>query len=214
MTDTQSRSQGSRRTRRRRDDGRRRTMVVALPLALVASSAIVYQASNAAFTASTSNGPNTWSSGSVLLSDDDSSSVMFSATGLKPGSTETKCLNVTYSGSLPGNVRLYVTSPSGTLGPYLDLTIEEGTGATGGASLSCTGFVLGSAPSGLLTAPGGTLSSFAGTSTDFATGVSAWAPTGAATEVRSYRVTYTLQDDNNAQNKSAAATFTWEARNS
>ncbi|MFN0284913.1 MAG: hypothetical protein ACKVZ6_23410 [Kineosporiaceae bacterium] len=207
-TPVQHRPRGRRRGRRP-EGGRRRTTVIALPLALVASSALVYQASNAAFTASTSNGSNTWSSGTVLLADDDSSSVMFQATNIKPGSTGIKCINVTYSGTLAGQVRLYVTSPSGTLGQYLDLAIEEGTGAAGGASLSCSGFSAGST----ITAGGETLASFATAHTDFASGVSAWAPTGVSSEARSYRVTYTLQDDNAAQNKSAAATFTWEARN-
>lgn len=207
-TNVQHRPRGRRRGRRG-GSGRRRTTVVALPLALLASSALVYQASNAAFTASTSNGSNTWSSGTVDLTDDDSSSVMFTATGLKPGSTGIKCINVTYSGTLPGQVRLFVTSPSGTLGAYLDLTIEEGTGATGGAGLSCSGF----SATSTLTGGGETLDSFSTASTDFGSGVSTWAPTGSAPETRSYRVTYTLQDDNAAQNKSAAATFTWEARN-
>jgi hypothetical protein len=205
----QHRPRGNRRGRRR-DGGRRRTMVVALPLALVASSALVYQASNAAFTASTDNGSNTWSSGTVAISDDDSSSVMFQATGLKPGDTGIKCINVTYSGTLAGAVRLYVTSPSGTLGQYLDLTVEEGTGATGGATLSCSGFTATST----LSAGGATLATFASAHTDFGSGVSSWAPTGAAPEARSYRVTYTLQDTNSAMGKSAAATFTWEAQNS
>lgn len=208
-TPVQHRPRGNRRGRRR-GGGRGRTAVVALPLALVASSAIVFQASNAAFTASTSNGSNTWSSGTVTLTDDDSSSVMFNATGLKPGDTDTKCINVTYTGSLAGTVRLFVTSPSGTLGSYLDLTVQEGTGATGGASLSCTGFTSAST----LSSGGATLASFTAAHTDFATGASTWAPTGAATETKSYRITYTLQDDNAAQNQSAAATFTWEARNS
>lgn len=205
----QLRPRGRRRGRRRDRDGRRRTMVVALPLALVASSALVYQASNAAFTASTDNGANQWSSGSVSISDDDSSSVMFNATDLKPGSTGIKCINVTYSGTLAGAVRLYVTAPSGTLGQYLDFTVEEGSGATGGGTLSCSGFTAASTLSG----GGETLDSFSAAHTDFGSGVSVWAPTGTAPESKSYRITYTLQDTNSAMGQSAAATFTWEAQN-
>src|SRR3712207_7319239 len=44
------------------------------------------------------------------LSDDDSGSAMFTATGLKPGSTGTKCIQVTYGGSLAAAVKLYVSS--------------------------------------------------------------------------------------------------------
>lgn len=198
------------RRRRRTEGGRRRTMVVALPLALVASSALVYQASNAAFTASTDNGSNTWSSGTVALADDDSSSVMFNATGLKPGNSRIACINVTYSGTLAGNVRLYVTSPSGTLGQYLDLTVEEGTGAAGGNTASCVGF----SATSTLSAVGATLASFTTAHSNFGNGASTWAPTGAAPESRSYRITTTLQDNNAAMGLSAAATFTWEAQNS
>lgn len=208
-TPVQHRPRGRRRGRRHQDGhGRRRTMVVALPLALLASSAVVYQASNAAFTASTDNGSNTWSSGTVTISDDDSSSVMYNATNIKPGSVGIKCINVTYSGSLAGAVRLYATA-SGTLGQYLDVTIEEGSGAAGGATLSCTGFTSAST----LTSGGETLDSFATAHTDWTNGVSSWAPTGASSETKSYRVTVALQDTNSAQNKSASATFTWEARN-
>lgn len=54
----------------------------AAPGALVVSSALVFTASQAAFTATTANGPNTWSAGTVAISDDDAGSAMFTATAL------------------------------------------------------------------------------------------------------------------------------------
>jgi hypothetical protein len=129
---------------------------------------------------------------------------------LKPGDTATKCINVTYTGSLAATVKLYTSASTDTgLGQYLDFSIDEGTGATGGASLDCTGFTLGSA-----LFPAGTLSGFLTAKNSYPNGVSTWAPAGASNAVKSYRFTWTLQDNNSAQSKSASATFTWEARNS
>jgi len=193
-------------TRRRRGPG----VVVLVPLALLASSAVVYQASNAAFSAQTTNGTNNWASGSVTISDDDSGNALVNLSNLKPGDTATKCINVTYTGSLAATVKLYTSASTDTgLGQYLDFSIDEGTGATGGASLDCTGFTLGSA-----LFPAGTLSGFLTAKNSYPNGVSTWAPAGASNAVKSYRFIWTLQDNNAAQNKSASATFTWEARNS
>lgn len=182
---------------------------VLTPVALLASSALVYHASSAAFTSTTQNGTNTWSSGSVVLADDDSGNVMFSPTGLVPGSTGTKCINVTYTGNAAAAVKLYVNpyNDSG-LGQYLNFTIEQGTGATGGSSGDCSGFTGGTS-----LYSNGTLDGVSTTNTGYANGLAAWSPTGSGSETRSYRFTYTLQDNDAAQNKSTAATFVWEARN-
>ncbi|MDT4992555.1 MAG: hypothetical protein QOH97_2447 [Actinoplanes sp.] len=56
----------------------------------------------------------------------------------------------------------------------MNLVIDEGTSATGGVGLSCTGWSL---TSNLFT---NTLDIFDTTKTNFATGLSTWAPSGAA----------------------------------
>ncbi len=181
----------------------------AVPAALLASGAMVWQSSYSAFSATTSNPTNNWSAGTVALADDDSNTAMFTATNLKPGSTASKCIAVTSSGSLPATVKLYGTSYSTTLNlaGNLTLQVEEGTG---GSFATCTGFT----PSSTLFT--GTLTSFGTTKTSFATGVSSWAPTGAASESRTYRVTYTLgaSTPDSAQGGTAAMGFTWESQNS
>lgn len=185
---------------------RRPNLAVLTPLAVLASAGMIYQASNAAFTATTSNDANTFSSGTVVLADDDAANVMFNASGLTPGDTATKCINVSYSGTVAANVKLYATGYTNTgLAEYLDFTIEEGTGATGGATFDCTGFT---GPTSLHT---GTLAAFGTANTAYASGLSSWQPAGATT--RSYRMTYTVRDVNAAQGKSAGLNFTWEARN-
>ncbi|MBL8928499.1 MAG: hypothetical protein JNL54_00100 [Kineosporiaceae bacterium] len=187
-------------TQRRQRPG----MAILVPLALLASSAVVYQASNAAFSATTTNGANSWQSGSVALSDNDSGVAMFSVTGLSPGDTGEKCIVVTYGGSLNAAVTLYATSYTDSgLGQYLDLTIQEGTGA----QANCSDF------SSSATLHNTDLDAFATTSTGFGTGVSSWAPAGGSAATKTFRFAWTLQDDNGAMGKSSQVTFTWEAQN-
>jgi hypothetical protein len=184
-----------------------------VPAALVLSSALVWHASYSAFSATTDNPASNWSAGSVALSDDDSNTALFSATNLKPGSTGTKCIAVSSTGSLPASVKLYGTSPATTLAlsSYLDLVVDEGTGGTfaGSGPTSCTGFTSAS------NAYTGTLAAFGTGKTNFASGVGTWAP-AAGTQTRTYRFTYTVNGSvpNSAQGGTAAIGFTWEAQNS
>lgn len=181
----------------------------AIPAALLASGAMVWQSSYSAFSATTSNPTNNWTAGTVALADDDNNTAMFTAANLKPGSTSSKCIAVTSTGSLPATVKLYGTSYSTTnnLAGNLNVQIDEGTG---GSFASCAGFAATS------TLFNGTLSSFGTTKTSFATGVSTWAPTGSASESRTYKVTYTLNANtpDTAQGGTAAMGFTWESQNS
>jgi hypothetical protein len=168
-------------------------------------SVLVVGGSRAAFNATTSNGANNFAAGTVVLGNDSAGSVMFNMSGMKPGDTATKCINVGYTGSLPADVHLY-GSVGGTLGAYLDTTVDIGSGAAGGATSDCTGFA---SPSTLYT---GTLTGFGTAHANFGNGAAgndnATNPT-----VKSYRITVTLQDNNAAQGQSSTATFTWEAQN-
>lgn len=188
---------------------KRLVAAASVPLAVVASGALVWQSSYSAFSATTSNPTNNWTSGTVALADNDANTALFTATNLKPGSTDAKCINVTSSGSLASAVKLYGTSYATTnaLADVIALKVEEGTGATNAA---CAGFT------GASTLYDGTVKDFAGAKTSFATGVSSWAPTGTASETKSYRVTYTLSATapNTAQGGTASLGFTWEAQNS
>ena len=178
----------------------------AVAVGLLVMSLLVVTGSRAAFTANTANGSNTFTAGTVTLSDDDSGSVMFNLSDMKPGDTATKCVNVTYTGSLAADINLYGTVGGTGLATYLDTTVDIGTGATGGASTDCTGFTLGS------NLHNDTLEAFGTTHTDYASGAGGF--TGATNpSTRSYRVTVTLQDNNLAQGKSASVAFTWEAQN-
>lgn len=191
---------------RRRRSGLAALTAVPITIGLLAASAVVWQTSQAAFTATTSNAANSWAAGSVSLTDDDAAAAMFTATGLVPGSTGTKCIRVTYGGSVTAAVKMYVSANSGVpLQSYIDLVIDEGTGTGGFAS--CAGF---SATSTLFT---GTLATAAASNATYATGWSSWSPTG-ATQNRTYRIKYTLNaaTPDVQQGNSSTATFQWEAR--
>jgi hypothetical protein len=184
----------------------------ALPVAIAASGFLVSQASYAAFSATTNNAANNWTSGTVALADDDASAAMFTATNLKPGATGSKCITVTSSGSLPSIVRLYGAGSATTkdLNTFLNVTVTAGNGGSFG---SCTGFTPLGTGANVYT---GTLAGFASAATDYATGLGSWTTTGGSNETRSYKIDYTLVSSapNSAQGGSASIGFTWEAQNS
>ena len=161
-----------------------------------------------AFTSTVSSSGNTFEAGSIELTGSiDRGSALFDLDGLKPGSSASRCVEVTYasSGGLASTVRLYGAT-TGTLAPHLDVRVTRGTfpGAppAGGA---CTGFV----PAGdaLFDAR---LSDYPD---DYAGGLtdpdSAWTDGESAV----YRVDVELADSDDAQGASAAHEFVFEARN-
>ena len=181
----------------------------AVPAALLASGGLVWSASYSAFSATTSNPTNNWTSGTVALSDNDSETALFSATNLKPGASAAKCITVTSSGSLASTVKLYGTDYATTnnLANSINLKVEEGSGST---SADCAGFTASGAA-----IFDGSLPSFATTKTSFANGAGTWAP-AAGTQAKSYRVTYVLSANtpDTAQGGTAQVGLTWEAQNS
>ena len=186
--------------------------LAAVPAALLISGGLIASASYSAFNATTANPTNNWTVGTVALSDDDANTAMFTASGLKPGSTGSKCIAVTSTGSLASTVKLYGTSPSTTnaLSSSITLAVVQGTGGSFGA---CTGFTPLGTGSSVYT---GTLASFGSSATSFATGLGTWAPTGTASETRVFQFTYTVDAaaPNTTQGGTAAIGFTWEAQNS
>ena len=180
--------------------------LAALLLGVAVAGALVVTQTRGAFSSTTDNGSNTWSAGTVTLNDDDAGSVMFNTSAMGPGDTATKCINVTYTGTLTSNVKLYGSVGGTGLADYLTTTIDVGSGATGGAAMSCTGFV---SSSNLHT---GTLTAFGAANTNYANGLAGF--DGATNPTtKSYRFTVALADNNAAQGKTASATFTWEAQN-
>jgi hypothetical protein len=156
-----------------------------------------------AFTDTTSASGSTFSSGTVHITNDAAGSTLFTLTGLVPGSASVKCINVTNSGDVPFHDVTLAANGTGALAGALNVTIDKGTGATGGAAGSCTNFVQGTAGfvSGLLNALPTAVSS--------ADDPSTWA----VNETRSFRVTVKLDPLAAAtfQGKSAGLDLTWTA---
>jgi hypothetical protein len=226
--------------RRRRGAGRRAALAV-VPLALLGSGALVYQASNAAFTATTSTGANSWTAGSVAVTNSSSGGALFSPTAVKPNSSNavSSCLRVSYTGSLASDVKFYVTGYSNptpganshNLGTYLRLTIELSSTATTNAA--CAGFTATGTYVNSGGVAGNTLADLSA-SNAWGSPLETWAAAvGSVTpQTRSYKITYWLPDYNEAgitgqtanagldqallndlQGAQTAATLTWEARN-
>jgi camelysin-like metallo-endopeptidase len=91
------------------------------------------------FSATTQNSGNEISSGTVVLGDNDAGSSLFNITGAKPGDNWTRCIKVTYNGSLPAQVHLYLQNTTGPLANYLNLTMTQGSQASP-TFPNCNGF--------------------------------------------------------------------------
>jgi hypothetical protein len=199
---SRTRSNGARR-------GVRMGAVAATAVAFTVSTGVVWQASYSAFSAQTINPSDTWATGSVTLSDDDSGAAMFSATNLKPGATGTHCIEVTSNGTLPAAVKLYGTglTTTNSLSSYINLTVTQGTGGSFG---SCTGYTQAATSP---TVYSGTLAGF--TANSYGTGLGTWAPTGTASEARTFQFTWTLSatPPDTTQASSASVNFVWESQN-
>jgi hypothetical protein len=174
-------------------------MMTASLLGLITMSTLSWGASRAAFTSKAANPGSSWAAGVVSISDDDIGTAMFNVAGIQPGDNGQMCLKVTYAGNVAAPVKLYRTSTSGSLGAYLTITVDQGTG---GSSSTCTGFSGSTIYSGTLSALG----------TTFGTGSGTWNPNTSG-NTQTYRISWTVQDDNNAAGTTLQTTFTWEAQN-
>lgn len=170
----------------------------------------------AAFTSTTTN-TSAFSAGTVVLTDNDAGTALFSLSGMAPSDpTTTRCIVVTYSGSLPSTVRLYGTTGGTGLATHLNLKVTRGTIASPSGS-SCTGFTADAVNHRSLGA--GVLfdSTLAAYPDDYATGLvdatTATPESWTTGEARAYRFDVTLADNDAAQGKDATQVFTWEARN-
>jgi hypothetical protein len=172
--------------------------------ALVLAAGLVWHSSYAGFSDATAPWSVRVGTGTLSLTDDDTAVSMFTATGIKPGATGTRCIAVSSSGS-PAVVRLYGKDRASSNGLAAALTLTVSVG-TGGSSNNCNGFAAAGAPF---------RSTLAGFPTGgWSAGIGQWATTGAAATTRVYQVTWSLPADapNNVQAGTARMSFVWEAR--
>jgi hypothetical protein len=179
-------------------------------LAAAAAAALTAGVAYGAFTAVASNAGNSISSATVAIGDNDGGSAMLALANATPGSSDTSCIRVTYTGSLSSSVRLYGTV-TGALAPYLLLTITRGTDSAPSFD-SCTNFTpdaanhIGAGPGVVWT---GLLSTFPST---WAGGVADPA-TWTTSEAHSYKFVVSPVDRDAAEGFSSTFAVSWEARN-
>ena len=186
---------------------RRTAVALALSAALAATGSV-----SASFSATTANPGNSISTGTVSLSDNDSGAALMTSAldgNLAPGRSSARCVQVTYTGSVPAQVRLYASGTSPALASFL-VKVETGSGLSKGFP-RCNGFVPGAEVRA--TTPGDAMPSGWETGDAAKPGGGTWS-TG---EQRSYRVTVTAVDDASANARrtpvgTGAVTFTFEAR--
>jgi hypothetical protein len=188
---------------------RRKLLVTAGVLVVVG--ALGALASFSAFRATTANTANAASSGTVKIDQHAGATTLYNVTDAKPGQQTIKCVRVTYAGSLPSSVKLYVSS--GIQNAWLfNLKVERGSGLTTlNSTMSCAGFspsstaydqVLDNFPQ-----------SFATSSVDGKAGGAAWS-NGDSVDYR-----FTIEPtgdpawDYSTPTSTGAHTFTWEAQN-
>jgi hypothetical protein len=203
---------------------RRKFLAIGMIGGLCVSGMFVYQASNAAFTGYTTNPGNTWTTGVVSLTDDDTGAdadtgtALFTATGLLPGATATKCIRVNYTGTAATTgVRLYRSAhtDANSLLQYITMTITEGTGtAEFDGTPDCTNFTAD--PAGTSVLFNSTLNNFTsktawGTGAVYNTGAP-WAPSSADTKVYKFAYTLSASTPDAMQGKTATMAFRWEAQ--
>jgi hypothetical protein len=191
---------------------RRRLLLSLIAFGLIGlSTYVVY----AAFSATTANSGNSYAAGTVDLSDNDAGSAMLSFSSGLPGTSDTGCISITYSGTLDSNLRLYATV-TGSLASYLTVTVTRGVDSAPSFD-SCTNFTADAtnyigAGAGVIYS--GLLSAYPST---YAAGivdpVSGSPETWGQNESHSYKFEVTLNNDPAAVGLSSTATFTWEARN-
>jgi hypothetical protein len=185
--------------------GQRRGLVAVLSLLLVGS--LVWQSASAAFFGSTTKPTNSFTAGTVSITSSAAGSATFTLTGLKPGSTGSSCVLVTYTGNLASSVKLYggnyvntdAVAGAGHLAANVTLTVDQGSGTTCGAFGTSTNIL------------NETVAAFGTNRTAFGSGVGSWTPSTNGT-AKPYLITYLVGNDNAAQGDLARVDLIWEAQ--
>lgn len=210
------------RTTRRRAAAR----AAAPAIGLLVAGLLVWQGSYAAFSATTSNTGNAWTTGSLTLTNNGggttysaSTTGIFAESGMAIGSTGTKCITVSSGGDIAGDLRLYrgalgtngvageTAAQAQALASQIQLTVAAANlgSASGNVDSSCAGF-----PSTSTTVLASTLAAMP-TTYAAASGISVTPPPG--TQRVAYQITWTLgsgSNDNALQGLSASADLVWE----
>lgn len=167
--------------------------------------------------ATASNPTSAFTAGTVAIGSNSSATALLSLTNAKPGSVSTGCVQLTYTGTLPSNVRLYGTGGGTGLNQYLTLVVTRGTFSGTPTAGSCTGFTADSTnyiTQGAGVIYNGTLASWPASSAAALSDPTAASPatwnTGAA---HGYQFQVTLQSNTAGEGLTGSQSFTFEADN-
>src|ERR1019366_1023268 len=78
------------------------------PVAILVAGILVWQGSISAFSATTQNVGNNWSTGSVTLTNDSAGVAGFQVQNVTPGHSGSHCIKVTSTSTVPGVVKVYI----------------------------------------------------------------------------------------------------------
>lgn len=161
----------------------------------------------------TDSGGNAFDAGEIVLADNDGGAFMYDVDNQEPGDVVEKCIRVSYTGTTESLVTLYLGSSIGSVGKYVEMTLEAGT-QSAVVFPNCTGFT---STASLYT---GTLAGFHTDHGTEADGI-VHGPDGVDTAFASgesvvYKVRLELSDDPRqpGENFSGAHTYTWRAETS
>jgi hypothetical protein len=207
-----------RRERRRRHHVGSITVKLAATVAVLVACAVLASAATWSNLNSTATNPsNSFAAGTVQIASNSGSSAVLSLTNAKPGAVSTGCINVSYTGTLPANVKLYGTGGGTGLSQYLTLVVTRGTFSGTPSAGSCTGFTADSTnyiSQGIGVIYSGTLASWpAGASTALTDPTAASPATWSTGTTHGYEFQVTLGSSAAGQGLTASQTFTFEADN-
>jgi hypothetical protein len=202
--------------------GRQRVARISVKLAatiavLIGCAVLASAATWSNLNATATNPANSFTAGTVQIGSNSGSSAVLTLTNAKPGAVSTGCINVSYTGTLPANVKLYGTGAGTGLNQYLSLVVTRGTFSGTPSAGSCTGFTADttnyiSQGAGVIFS--GTVAGWpASAATALSDPTAASPATWSTGTTHGYQFQVTLQSSAAGQGLTGTETFTFEADN-
>jgi hypothetical protein len=192
------------------------TKLAATALVLGGCAALASTATWSNLNATAINPSNSFSTGTVQIASNSATAAVTLTNG-KPGSVATGCIQVSYTGTLPANVKLYGTGGGTGLNQYLSLVVTRGTFTGSPASGSCTGFTADSTnyiAQGAGVIYSGTVANWPATAGTALTDPTAASPANWNTgNAHGYEFQVTVQSNTAGQGLTGSEAFVFEADN-
>lgn len=199
---------------------RRRAPGVALKLAATAAvlavgALLVGTATWSNLNATAANPSNTINAGTVQMTSGSFTAPVISLTSAKPGAVSSGCIQITNSGTLSVQMRLYGTGSGTGLNEYLKLVVTRGSFSGTPPAGACTGFTADATnyiSQGAGVIYSGTLANWPSSASSALRDPTASAPaTWSPQATHSYQFQVTVLSNAGAQGLAGHETFTFEA---